>query len=62
MNGDEVVGAAGLEANNGANADPKALLLVKSQGKVTTWRCNLLAAACKLGQSFRQQQKFSTIF
>ncbi len=33
--GDEVVGAAVLEANTDENADPNALLSVQSQGKVT---------------------------
>lgn len=36
MDGDEVVGAAALDANADEITDPNALLSVQSQGKVTS--------------------------
>ena len=36
VDGDEVDGAAALDANADENADPIALLSVQSQGKVTS--------------------------
>ncbi len=45
VNGDEIAGAAALEADNDENADPTALLSVQSQGKVTNAMCNMPVAA-----------------